>query len=147
MIKFLSFPFLIAAFSGVLMAVQGSLNSLLSQKTHLLAATLVVHLIGVIIALLTVFVARIPIFHYNYLSIPWYIYLGGVLSVFIISLVAMSIPKIGMCNATTAIIIGQVGAALIIDHLGWLGVVRLPWNPWQILGLVLFAAGAKLLFD
>lgn len=147
MIKFLSFPFLIAAFSGVLMAVQGSLNSLLSQKTHLLAATLVVHLIGVIIALLTVLVARIPIFQYNYLAIPWYIYLGGVLSVLIIGLVAMSIPKIGMCNATTAIIIGQVGTALIIDHLGWLGVERLSWNPWQVLGLILFAAGAKLLFD
>lgn len=147
MIKFLSFPFLLAAFSGILMAVQGSLNSLLSQKTHLLAATLIVHLIGVIIALLTVFVAQIPIFQYNYLSIPWYIYLGGVLSVVIIGLVAMSIPKIGMCNATTAIIIGQVGTALIIDHLGWLGIERLPWNPWQILGLVLFAAGAKLLFD
>lgn len=147
MIKFLSFPFLIAGFSGVLMAVQGALNSLLSQKTHLLAATLVVHIIGVIIALLTVVAVRIPIFQYNYTSIPWYIYLGGVLSVLIISLVAMSIPKIGMCNATTAIIIGQVGTALIIDHLGWLGVDRLPWNPWQILGLALFAAGAKLLFD
>lgn len=65
----------------------------------------------------------------------------------IIGLVALSIPKIGVCNATTAIIIGQVGAALIIDHLGLFGAERLSWNPWQILGLFLFAAGAKLLFD
>lgn len=147
MIKFLSLPFLIAAFSGITMAIQGSLNSVLYQKTHLLAATLVVHVIGLIVALVAVLIARVPIFEYNWLTIPWYLYLGGVLSVIIIGLVALSIPKIGVCNATTAIIIGQVGAAIIIDHFGWLGVERLPWNPWQILGLVLFAAGAKLLFD
>ncbi|MEA4901195.1 DMT family transporter [Desulfitobacterium sp.] len=147
MTKLLSFPFLIAAASGIAMAIQGSLNSLLQQKTHLLAATFVVHLIGLIVALLTVLVYRVPITQYPWASIPWYLYLGGVLSVLIIGLVAFSIPKIGVCNATTAIIIGQVAAALIIDHFGWLGIERLPWNPWQILGLILFAAGAKLLFD
>jgi transporter family-2 protein len=72
--------------------------------------------------------------------------LGGLLSVAIIALVAFSISKIGVCNATTAIIVGQVGVAVIIDHFGLLGVQRISWNPWQVLGLVLFAAGAKLLF-
>lgn len=147
MAKFLSIPFLVAAVSGIAMAVQGSLNSLLQQKTHLLAATFIVHLIGLIVSVLTVLVFRVPIVQYNWFSISWYYYLGGVLSVLIIGLVAFSIPKIGVCNATTAIIVGQVGAALVIDHFGWLGVERLPWNPWQILGLFLFAAGAKLLFD
>lgn len=147
MAKFLSFPFLIAAVSGIAMAIQGSLNSVLSQKTHLLATTFAVHLLGVIISFIAVLILHVPIVQYNWFSIPWYLYLGGVLSVLIIGLVAFSIPKIGVCNATTAIIIGQVGAAIIIDHFGWLGVERLPWNPWQILGLVLFAAGAKLLFD
>ncbi|HVJ50378.1 DMT family transporter [Desulfitobacterium sp.] len=146
MSKFLSFPFLVAAFSGIAMAVQGSLNSVLAQKTHLLAATLVVHIIGVVVSLISVLFLHIPVVQFSWLSIPWYLYLGGVLSVVIIGLVALSIPKIGVCNATTAIIIGQVGAALIIDHFGWLGIERLPWNSWQILGLVLFAAGAKLLF-
>lgn len=147
MSKFLSMPSLIAAISGITMAVQGTLNSELYQKTSLLAATLVVHVIGTIVASFAVVVTRVPVFEYHWLSIPWYLYLGGVLSVVIIGLVALSIPKIGVCNATTAIIIGQVGAALIIDHLGLFGAERLPWNPWQILGLFLFAAGAKLLFD
>lgn len=147
MAKFLSFPFLIASVSGIAMAIQGSLNSILQQKTHLLAATFIVHLIGLIVSFITVLVLRVPIIQYNWFSIPWYLYLGGVLSVVIIGLVAFSIPKIGVCNATTAIIIGQVGAAIIIDHFGWLGVQKLPWNPWQILGIILFAAGAKLLFD
>lgn len=146
MTKLLSLPFVIAAISGITMAIQGSLNSVLSQKSALLSATLVVHIIGTAIALIAVLFAGAPVFHVDWLSIPWYLYLGGVLSVIIVGLVALSIPQVGVANATTAIIIGQVGAAVIIDHFGWFGIQRLPWSSWQFLGLALFAAGAKLLF-
>ncbi|WP_019850666.1 DMT family transporter [Desulfitobacterium sp. PCE1] len=145
--KFISLPAVIAALSGIAMAIQGTLNSGLYQKTSILAATLVVHIIGTVIGLIAVMVTRVPLLDYNWLSIPWYFYLGGVLSVVIVGLVALSIPKIGVSNATTAIIIGQVGAALIIDHLGLFGAERLALNPWQFLGLLLFAVGAKLLFN
>ncbi len=146
MTKLLTMPFIIAATSGILMAVQGSLNSVLAQKTSLLAATLIVHLIGSLFACIAVLIKQVPLLTYNWFSIPWYLYLGGVLSVIIIGLVALSIPKIGVCNATTAIIIGQVGAAVLIDHFGWFGIERLPWSYWQLLGIGFFAIGAKLLF-
>lgn len=146
MLKLLSLPFLIAAISGVAMAVQGTLNSSLSQKTSLLSATLVVHIIGTIVSLGVVLIRRVPFLDHNWSSVPWYLYLGGVLSVIIVGLVAVSIPKVGVCNATTAIIIGQVSMAVLIDHLGLFGVSKLPWSPWQLLGIGFFAAGAKLLF-
>lgn len=146
MSKFISLPFLIAAISGIAMAIQGTINSALSQKTSLLSATLVVHVIGTIVAFIVVLAWRIPLLKHNWSGVPWYLYLGGVLSVIIVGLVALSIPKIGVCNATTAIIIGQVSMAVLIDHFGWFGVTRLSWNMWQLLGIALFAAGAKLLF-
>jgi len=146
MLKFLSLPLIIAGISGVVMAIQGTLNSILSEKTHLLSATLVVHLIGTLVALCAVIAMQIPILKHSWGNIPWYAYLGGFLSVIIVALVALSIPKVGVCNATTAIIVGQVGMALIIDHFGLFGVQKLAWNPIQLLGLILFAVGAKLLF-
>jgi bacterial/archaeal transporter family-2 protein len=146
MLKFLSLPFVIACISGITMAIQGTLNSLLSQKTSLLSATFIVHIIGTIVALIALLTYRIPILNLQWASVPWYLYLGGVLSVVIVGLVAVSIPKIGVCNATTAIIIGQVSTAVLIDHFGWFGTNRLPWNYWQFVGIFLFAAGAKLLF-
>jgi transporter family-2 protein len=146
MTKLLSLPFLVAALSGVAMAIQGTLNSSLTQKTSLLSATLVVHLIGTLVALLATLAWRTPLLKYNWVSIPWYLYLGGILSVLIVGLVAASIPKVGVCNATTAIIIGQVSMAVLIDHFGWFGMSRLAWTPWQLVGIALFAAGAKLLF-
>jgi len=146
MSKLLSLPFLIAAISGVAMAVQGTINSSLSQKTSLISATLVVHIIGTIAAFLVVLAWRAPLLKHDWGSVPWYLYLGGVLSVIIVGLVAVSIPKVGVCNATTAIIIGQVSMAVLIDHFGCFGVTRVPWSPWQLLGIGFFAAGAKLLF-
>jgi len=146
MSKLLSLPFLTAAISGIAMAIQGTLNSSLSQKTSLLSATLVVHIIGTLVAFVAVLAGRGPLLKYNWLSVPWYLYLGGVLSVLIVGLVAVSIPKVGVCNATTAIIIGQVSMAVLIDHFGWFGTSRLPWSSSQLFGVALFAAGAKLLF-
>lgn len=146
MSKLFSLPFLVAAISGIAMAVQGTINSSLSQKTSLLSATLIVHIIGTLVALITVLAWRTPILKYDWISVPWYLYLGGILSVLIVGLVAISIPKVGVCNATTAIIIGQVSTAVLIDHFGWFGMVRLAWTPSQLLGVALFAAGAKLLF-
>lgn len=146
MTKLLTLPFLIAAFSGICMAVQGSLNSLLAQKTSLMATTFVVHLIGSLLTVIVIIIKKIPVLSHNWFSVPWYLYLGGLLSIIIISLVALSIPKIGVSNATTAIIIGQVGAAVLIDHFGLLGIERIPWSYWQFLGLAFFAIGAKLLF-
>lgn len=146
MSKFLTLPFIVATISGIAMAIQGTINSSLSQKTSLISATLVVHIIGTVVALITLLTWRAPLFKHPWSTIPWYLYLGGVLSVVIVGLVAVSIPKIGVCNATTAIIIGQVSMAVLIDHFGWLGVSRLPWSPWQLVGIGFFAAGAKLLF-
>lgn len=146
MSKIFSLPFLVAAISGIAMAIQGTMNSSLSQKTSLISATLVVHIIGTLVALLAVLTWQVPLLKFNWLSVPWYLYLGGILSVLIVGLVAVSIPKIGVCNATTAIIIGQVSTAVLIDHFGWLGMGRLSWTPSQLIGIALFAAGAKLLF-
>jgi transporter family-2 protein len=146
MSKLFSLPFLVAAISGISMAIQGTINSSLSQKTSLLSATLVVHIIGTLVALVALLAWRAPLLKYKWISVPWYLYLGGILSVLIIGLVAVSIPKVGVCNATTAIIIGQVSMAVLIDHFGWFGLSRLPWSPSQLIGIALFAAGAKLLF-
>ena len=146
MSKLFSLPFLVAAISGIAMAIQGTINASLSQKTSLLSATLVVHIIGTLVAIVAVLAWRVPLLNNNWISVPWYLYLGGILSVLIVGLVAVSIPKIGVCNATTAIIIGQVSMAVLIDHFGWFGMSRLSWSSSQLIGIVLFAAGAKLLF-
>lgn len=144
--KYLTLPLLLAALSGAAMALQGTLNSQLAQKTSLLSSTLLVHVIGSITALIAVLIWKSAVFPVHWSQIPWYLYTGGILSVFIIAMVALAISRVGVSNATTAIIVGQVGIAVTLDHLGLLGVPKIAWNPWQLLGVILFAAGARLLF-
>lgn len=137
---------LLAMVSGVMMAVQGSLNASLSKVIGLVETTFVVHLIGCIILAIMLFVFK---FGQGNLSLwqnaPWYSYLGGVISIFIIYLVAASIPNVGVCNATTAIIVGQVLTAVVIDYLGLFGLTKMEFAWQQLLGVALLAIGAKLL--
>ncbi|NPV44046.1 MAG: DMT family transporter [Firmicutes bacterium] len=141
--------FLIAALlAGVAMAVQGSINSALGKVIGLWEATFLVHLSAAIILLLILFV-----FHMGKGDLalcykaPWYLYLGGLIGVLITFGVVISIPKLGVAVATTAIIVGQVLTALIIDHFGLFGLKEISFTWIKFLGLVLLALGAKLLLN
>ncbi|MGQ9712131.1 MAG: DMT family transporter, partial [Desulfotomaculales bacterium] len=76
---------------------------------------------------------------------PWYTYLGGILGVLIIYAVVRSIPRVGVAPATTAIILGQVLTAALIDHLGLFGMQKLPFTWYRLVGAALMAAGAWLM--
>ncbi|WP_418627446.1 DMT family transporter [Anaerosinus sp.] len=139
---------LLAGLSGVLMAIQGSINASLGKVIGIWEATFIVHVIAVIVLFLMLF--RIKLGDGSFSNInqaPWYSYLGGVISVFIIYLVALSIPKLGAANATTAIIIGQVLMAGVIDYFGLFGLKQLHFGWQHVLGILFLAIGAKLLLN
>lgn len=139
-------PLLLALLSGVLMAIQGTVNASLSKFTGLIEATFVVHATGTALLIILLFGLQIGKGNLGAIvSAPWYAWLGGIIGVFIIYLVASSIPALGVANATTAIIVGQVLTALVIDHLGGFGMDRVPYTVNQVFGLILLAIGAKLL--
>lgn len=136
---------LVALVAGVLMAVQGSMNSLLSKKVGLLEATFVVHLLGLLLITVLLMVFCLQNWNWeNFKTVPWYVYLGGFLGVAIIYGVAYSIPKVGVANATTAIIVGQVATAMIIDMFGVFGD-KMPLTWFKGMGLALMALGAHLM--
>lgn len=139
-------PLLLALISGVLMAIQGSLNSALSKTVGLLETTFIVNLTGTILIVVLLFIMKMGKGNLQaWPEAPWYAYLGGVVGVGIIYLVAASIPEVGVANATTAIIVGQVLTAIIIDHFGAFGLERIHYGYNQIIGLLLLVVGAKML--
>lgn len=145
-------PLALAFISGISMAVQGSLNSVLGKIAGLFQATLVVHVIAslavaVILLLQPVLqpAAKGSLAHLP--RAPWYVYLGGLLAVLITYAVVTAIPRVGVAPATTAIIVGQVGAAALIDHFGLFGLQKIPFNLLKLAGVALLAAGAWLLLN
>ena len=123
----------LAALSGMFMALQGSLNTALAKVVGLLEGLL---LVGLGMGSLG-----------HAAKAPWYTYLGGILSVGIIYLVVAAISKVGVASATTAIILGQVFTAALVDHLGWFGLEPVPFSLWKGLGILLMAGGAWLLLS
>ncbi|MEW6082382.1 MAG: DMT family transporter [Bacillota bacterium] len=137
-----------AALSGVAMAIQGSLNGALSKVIGVWTTTFLVLLIGVTGVGIPRFALGLEPGSLGKLgAAPWYLYLGGLLSGPIVFGVASSIPRLGVAPATTAIIVGQVLTATLIDHFGLLGLNRIPLSWMKGLGLVLLASGAWLLLD
>ena len=60
---------------------------------------------------------------------------------------ASSISKVGVASATTAIILGQVITAAIVDYFGWFTVEPVPFSLLKGLGILLMAGGAWLLLS
>jgi transporter family-2 protein len=139
---------LLALVAGITMALQGSLNTILGKAVGLLEATFVVHLVGTITVVMVLLLLRPGKSGLSQIvQAPWYTVLGGVLSVLIIYTVVVSISKLGVATATTAIIVGQVSTALIIDHFGMFGLKELPFTWWKLAGIALLATGAKLMLN
>lgn len=129
------------------MAIQGSLNTALGKVVGLLEATFIVHIIGSLagVSLLIMGLGKGNLLEYR--AAPWYTYLGGLLGVGIAYLVVASISKVGVASATTAIILGQVITAAMVDFFGWFGLEPIPFNLWKGLGILLMAGGAWLLLS
>jgi transporter family-2 protein len=140
-------PLLTGIIAGISMALQGSLNTLLSKVIGLLEAAFVVHVIGAV-ALVALLLMRLGQGNLAQMGkAPWYAYLGGLLSAVILYTVMASISKLGVSIATTAIIVGQVSTALIIDHFGLFGLKEIPFTWWKVFGVDLLATGAKLMLN
>ncbi|MGE5552038.1 MAG: DMT family transporter [Bacteroidota bacterium] len=139
-------PMLLAAAAGALMAVQGTLNSLLSKTIGLPRATFVVHLSGTAVAALLLLIPWRSEGSFARLGeAPWYAFLGGPIGVAIVFFVAAGIRRVGAGLATTSIIVAQLLTAYLIDHCGLFGVERLPFGALKALGIALMAAGGWLL--
>ena len=134
--------------AGLGLPVQDALNSMLrgSVKSPIIGA-LVATLFGAA-ALLALACFGVlgkgkvsDVFH-----APWYAIVGGgLLSVFAVVAGLVAIPKLSAGLTITGTVFGELIAAMIIDHFGWLGVPRVPLNPWRVTGAVLLVAAAVLM--
>ena len=136
--------FLWAAGAGAAMALQGAFNTAAGKVIGTMENTLLVHLIGAaVVGLLLVFGAGRGDFT-KIAGIPWYGYLGGVLSAVIVFAVIAGMKSLGVGNATAVIILFQVGMALLIDSLGLFGATKIPFQWSRLGGMALLILGTKL---
>ena len=82
-------------------------------------------------------------------SIPWHSaprhqYFGGILVAFYVLSITWTAPRIGVGNAVFLVLLGQLVASAVIDHLGLFGAPRSPLGPARSAGIALMALGMLL---
>lgn len=80
----------------------------------------------------------------QFTNAPKWSYLGGVLGGIYILMIVLLAPKLGIGNVTVMVLLGQVMAAMLIDHFGLLGttVHLISWK--RLAGVFLMIAGIFL---
>jgi bacterial/archaeal transporter family-2 protein len=64
----------------------------------------------------------------NFKSAPAWSYFGGILGAAYILLIVICAPKLGIGNVTVMVLLGQIIAAMVIDHWGLLNTPVHPIN-------------------
>ena len=131
---------------GIAMSIQTAINSQLREYVHSpLQAALLSFLVGTIVLAIFVFFQSTPkLTMYHLGQIPWFLWLGGCLGVYAISLSIYTAPQLGFLTLSALIIFGQIMMSMLLDHFGWLGVEKTTLNWQRLLGGVVIFIGVLI---
>jgi bacterial/archaeal transporter family-2 protein len=133
---------LAAGFGG---AVQVAVQGRLGDRVGSLEAVATASLIGAVVALIVLVLARRSLAGVGEaLGSPKWMLLGGVMSALIILAITVAGPRIGIVATTAVLIAAQLTLATVIDRQGWFGVERIAVQWPKLLGIGLLFVGAAL---
>jgi len=126
-------------------AVQIAVQGRLGDRVGSLEAVATASLIGGLVALAVLLVARRSLAGLGEaLGSPKWMLLGGVMSALIILAITVAGPRIGIVATTAVLIAAQFTLATVIDRNGWFGVERIAVSWPRLLGIALLFVGAAL---
>ncbi|MCP4349862.1 MAG: DMT family transporter [Desulfobacterales bacterium] len=129
-----------------MITIQSALNSVLGKKIGTLGSVFILTLVSILAVLILIFIFPKTANLRNSPGISeWYLYIGGVLGVAILATPIFLIPRIGATSTLTALVVGQLLLALIIDHFGLFSVPQIKVNLTRILGLCALVFGVFLI--
>lgn len=137
---------LLIVIAGAAMPTEAALNARVGQTTHSPAfAALVSFLVGAVVCLLLTLSGVMGKPQLGQAgTLPWWMWTGGALGAMIVVVSLVAVKQTGAAVLITATVLGQVVLALAMDAGGWLGVPKVPLNPWRILGGLLVCVGVVL---
>lgn len=137
---------LLALVAGIGITVQVGMNAALrTQFGSAAMATLVNFAVGIVALLALLIVTRTPAPpRAAFAGAPWWAWLGGLCGAFYVAAVTVAGPKLGATALIAVTVLGQLLAALVIDHHGWLGFPPQPATLARVAGCALLLGGVWL---
>jgi transporter family-2 protein len=137
----------VALVTGAAIAVQALANSRLrfALGTPVWAA-IAQFIVGLVALVAIAIVTRQPAPDAGGLSrMPWWGWLGGAFGALFITVSIVLTPRLGTALTLATITVGQMVAALVLDHYGWLGAPVVRLSVPRVLGAAFLLAGIALM--
>ena len=136
----------IAMLAGAGLACQVGCNSMLrSRFGHPIPAAATNFLVGFLALLATGLALGIaPPGAREAAGVPWWAWLGGLIGAGYVGGSAAFATRLGAAGWLGAVVAGQIGASLLIDHFGLLGFPARPLDLPRVVGIFLLLAGMAL---
>jgi transporter family-2 protein len=136
---------LLAFAAGLGGAAQIAVQARLGDRVGSLEAVATASLIGGLIAVSVLLVARRSLSGIGEaFGAPKWMLLGGVMSALIILAITVAGPRIGVVATSAVLIAAQFSLATAIDRFGWFGVERIAVSWPRVLGILFLFVGAAL---
>jgi len=123
---------------GILISVMVAINGGLTVEYGIFSATVIIHLVGLIIITIVV---RYKKERFFIRKIPWYLYLGGAIGVFTTMANNIAFGRISVSAILALGLLGQSVTGLIIDQFGIMGMPKHPFSKDKLIGLTIILAG------
>lgn len=136
---------LLSLLTGFTLAFMISINGGLTQRYGAFPATVIIHVVGVVFALVLCLLQKKK--GPGKKRLPGWIYLGGVIGVLTTVANNLSFGFISMTSIVALGLLGQTVTSLAIDCLGLFGMEKRPVTKGALAGLAFSAAGIFVMLD
>jgi transporter family-2 protein len=127
--------------------MQAGINGQLARHIDsVLSASLISFLVGTLFLLVITLTQReLPSSLSPFRGLNWWHWTGGLLGVLFVVSAAYAGPRIGALLFMSLVLAGQMSAAVVFDHYGWVGFPQASVTLGKIAGLVLIVVGVWLI--
>lgn len=137
---------ILALLAGVFLPLQGGINARLGKAiTSPVHASFISFIVGAVALLAYTLLTRQQVQWSGVKTMPLYLWCGGLLGAFYVTVIILAFPKIGPALTFGLVVAGQMIASLVLGHLNILVAKPEPVTIWKFLGVLLIVAGVVII--
>lgn len=136
----------LAFLSGTFLPIQAGLNSRLGKAAESpVYASMFSFVVGTIGLLVYILLTRQSISWAGVKDAPSYVWLGGLLGAFYVTVIILAFPKLGPGLTFGLVVAGQMIVSVLLEHNNILVAQQNPINAMKLLGIGLVIAGVFII--